>query len=661
MESRSAKRRRIRGPETNEPTQSSSNTKEFKLPDGADSFYERYYNQPYYIDKTLLIKELFKKTHVLITTPSRFSKTLNMDMVKSFVEIELDKDGKPIVLDVGEDKHCLKEVQPRSKNFKLFQGKNIFKDKEFVFQYFGKYPTIYVNFSGVNGFDFENVLASLRTYIHNAFKKHAYLEDSSLWNRPGYNKKTFMKYLDYQKSESLSKKELQSSLQILSKFLHGYYGKPVYVFIDELDKPLTSMIYESRMTLKDKEKTIALLQMVFKKLLKENECVERSLFNGCHQLGGLLLQSASNVEHYAFMQGHIFSEFYALKEDEVMNLIKKAGKFEKFNEIKEMYNGYKTTLKDGRLIQIYSPWVILQCLRDAVDSYKYIYCQIDDGLGHLKIKPKIAQLKSGEYVTIKYVKNYGVKDIEILYKLSHTSDSDSDSESENESEINDNNVDLFIQFLYEDGFLYPTELKDDYLTLAIPNKAVHRLIDDMLYFVKLTQRHYDPRPLSIKNFNESLEDVARLCEEDGVRALADSIEVFFRKQKRPRNEAELRSFLFMQMSQKFGLSTIGWFTLIGTRCDALTVIKYLNVAFIFDYKIIKKKSNYAHRQIFDERYYTLLETASLEEIFSEDSMYLSIKNRIYLGIHMNKDCKVSITYSLNDMDPNVVVSRGASK
>ncbi|KAK0071452.1 hypothetical protein PV325_012914, partial [Microctonus aethiopoides] len=114
----------------NEPAQtSSSNTKEFKLPNGAGSIYENYYNQPYYIDKTLLIKELFKKTHVLITTPSRFSKTLNMRMVKNFVEIEVDKDDKPIVLDIDEDKRCLKEVQPRSKNFTLFQGKNIFKDK----------------------------------------------------------------------------------------------------------------------------------------------------------------------------------------------------------------------------------------------------------------------------------------------------------------------------------------------------------------------------------------------------------------------------------------------------------------------------------------------------------------------------------------------------
>ncbi|KAK0070705.1 hypothetical protein PV325_000171, partial [Microctonus aethiopoides] len=194
MESPIAKRPKMSVNKINQSTQASSDTKKFKLPDGAGSIYENYYKKPYYIDKTLLIKELFKKTHVLITTPARFSKSLNMDMVKTFVEIEVDEDGKPIELDVDEDKRCLKEIQPRSKNFNLYQGKNIFKDKE-----------------------------SLRRAVHEAFRNHAYLRDSSLWNRPGYNKKTFMRYWDSEKSESLSEEELQSGLKFLSKCLHGYY------------------------------------------------------------------------------------------------------------------------------------------------------------------------------------------------------------------------------------------------------------------------------------------------------------------------------------------------------------------------------------------------------------------------------------------------------
>ncbi|KAK0076305.1 hypothetical protein PV326_010889 [Microctonus aethiopoides] len=225
----------------------------------------------------------------------------------SDTKIEVDEDGKPIELDVDEDKRCLKEVQPRSKNFNLYQGKNIFEDKEFVIKYFGKYPTIYVNV-GHRSWDFEGIFSGLKWDIHEAFRKHAYLRNSSLWNRPGYDKEIFMKYLDSEKSKSLSEEELQSGLKILSKCLHGYY------------------------------------------------------------------------------------------EAEVMDLLKKAGKFEKFNEIKEKYNGYKTTLEDGRLIQIYSPYAILQSLKDVEKGVNYISNRIQDGISHVKITPKILKLMSGECV-----------------------------------------------------------------------------------------------------------------------------------------------------------------------------------------------------------------------------------------------------------------------
>ncbi|KAK0090629.1 hypothetical protein PV326_004081 [Microctonus aethiopoides] len=565
------------------------------------------YDKIYYVDKTLLIKKLFEVDHVFITAPPWFGKSRNMEMVRRFVEIEVDKDGKAIELDVDEDKR-------------------------------------------LSGDDFKEVLNELRYAINLVFKKHAYLQESSLWSSKGFDKETFIKYFDTEKSKLLTVEEIESALQLLSKYLYNYYGKAVYVFIEHLDKPLNSLVYKKRMASKDKRDAITLLQRVFKKLLKGNECVERSLLNACYQFGGLLLQSADNVHHYAFMQGHIFSEFYGLEEAEVMDLLKKLQRFEEFNEIKERYNGYKTTLRDGRHIQIYSPWHIVRHLQSEQLGWGYISRPIVDRIDHYKIRPKIAQLKSGKCVTIKYVKNYGVYDIKILSEFSCY------------NEINDNVVDLFIQFLYEDGILCLTDFGDDYLTLAIPNKAVHGLIDNILYFINLEKKYCDPHPFLIKKFIESLENVGRLCEENRVRDLADSIHVLFRnlirKTNIPKNEYELSASLYIHMLQKFITVGAKRLTLIGTRCDTLLVIAYLNAAFMFEFNLINKKSNYTHRQIIDKRYDTLTEEALLKKKFSKHVWSLSIENRIYLGIHMDRDCKVSITYSLNNKDPNIVVSSG---
>lgn len=53
-------------------------------------------------------------------------------MVRRFVEIGLDINGNPIVLDLNEIKRHLNEDHSRLNNFKLFKGKDIIKDKEFV-------------------------------------------------------------------------------------------------------------------------------------------------------------------------------------------------------------------------------------------------------------------------------------------------------------------------------------------------------------------------------------------------------------------------------------------------------------------------------------------------------------------------------------------------
>ncbi|KAK0176177.1 hypothetical protein PV328_000336 [Microctonus aethiopoides] len=118
---------------TNEFTQTSSNIKNTKKPDASYSTYDWHYIKTLYVDETLLMKAMFAIHHTLITAPSRFGKSLNMDLVRRFVEIELDEKGDPIELNVDKDTDYLKEEQLQPENYKLFQGKKISYGMEIMY------------------------------------------------------------------------------------------------------------------------------------------------------------------------------------------------------------------------------------------------------------------------------------------------------------------------------------------------------------------------------------------------------------------------------------------------------------------------------------------------------------------------------------------------
>ena len=73
--------------------------KEYKsLPIGVDNFEKLITRDYYYIDKTLLIKDLLdNKADVnLFTRPRRFGKTLNMSMLQYFFE-KSEKDNSYLI------------------------------------------------------------------------------------------------------------------------------------------------------------------------------------------------------------------------------------------------------------------------------------------------------------------------------------------------------------------------------------------------------------------------------------------------------------------------------------------------------------------------------------------------------------------------------------
>ncbi|KAK0093240.1 hypothetical protein PV326_013988 [Microctonus aethiopoides] len=562
MESPASKRLKMSNNEMNEPTQKSSNTTKTREINPNCSYYDWHYNQPFYVDKTLLIKELLKTPHLLISAPPRSGKTLNMDMARRFFEIEVDEDGEAIDLDVVEYKCWLKIVETRSKNFKLFKGKKILEEKEFVFQHFGKYPTIHVDFNN-------------------------------------------------------------------------------------LDVPVQSMIYQNTMSIEDKRETIRLLQNVTKELLKWNESVARSLSNACLKFSNIILQRANNVSHHAFKDDKLFPKFYSFEETEVKYLLKKAGRLEDFNEIKEKCNGYKTTLEDGSHIELYNSWAVMNYLKTGnFDVYwpASILDKIKQTVEHDKIRPKIAKIMSNDFYQEYYRKWMEFSHIETLSKIL----------CRNEV-VKHVDADLFMQFLTEQGFFRSICRNHSSLCLEIPNRTVYSVFDEILGSIESINKYYNHSTELIEKLTDSFKDLARLRNEEAVHALTESIVALFRSGKTLKTRYELQSVLDAYILQKFQHVSAKCRTSLHAKCDTVLVIADLSVMFIIEYKSDHWDSNNVNQHISDRGCDTLAEGASLKEIFPEDTP--TVQNRIRLEIQIDFP-KISITYSFNNMEPNTVSKGG---
>ncbi|KAK0073337.1 hypothetical protein PV325_009883 [Microctonus aethiopoides] len=635
---------------SNESTPTSSDTKEMKKPNFTYSTYDYHYNHPYYVDKTLLIKALFDTNHVLITAPSRFGKSLNMDMVRRFVEIEVDDKGKEIVLDVDKNTHYLKDDQPRSKNFKLFKGKNIFEDKEFVLQHFGKYPTIDVILSGVNGQNFEQILDQLRTAIHGAFHKHTYLLECDLWNHKAFNITTFMKYFDSEKHKLITQEEIISGLVYLARILHAHFGRKVFVFIDEFDVPVNTMVYEGQMSLDDKKKTIKVLRDFTRNLLKDNyDFVERSLSNACQQLGGIISNSANNVQVCAFLQDYSFTEFYGFREDEVISLLKIANKCDHFDIVKQRYDGYVTKSSKGKKINLYSPWAVIQYIgsENYTDNWSAgIRSKIFKIIGDPRMNDPLTKLINFEPVEITYEKRLDQEHIDRLSRMFE------------KNEVNRDGVDIFLQFLYELGFFYPVSSSPGSLVLGIPNTTVSDRIKRAWYDIYLDTKY--PTEVDQK-FIEALDGVAKSCNDTSVRALAQSIEDLFKGVTVRLQERMIQCILFSYMRKKFKMLDVECRTDKKTLCDVVLVDRANKCGIVFEIKsflIRNMNSEKGFEQILKKEYYTILEKKNLEKLFSK--ILGTLINKILMCIHVNNDNKISITYADGHMEePRTVCTENA--
>jgi hypothetical protein len=309
-----------------------------------------------YVDKTLLIRdilELGSQKVVLFTRPRRFGKSLNCDMVKTFLELEVDKNG----VELDEDK---KENRDLFKNLKIGKDKKSIRARAEL----GKYPVISLSFNGIKTNDWDGTYRLLRGLIAEIYTQFAFLLDS---DKIDGDEKSVFRALKAKKAQP---EDEWKSLLKLSNYLGKYYGKKVVILIDEYDAILT-YAYQYKYYVN----ALGFIQKFLTFALKDNKYLRLGYLTGIFPAAQASIFSLlNNLDTYT-VNDKPFSQYFGFTKNEVKELATRYGALDKIGEIRKWYSGYKYGNSE-----IYNPWSILKYFSRDFEPEPYWIDTADNSL-----------------------------------------------------------------------------------------------------------------------------------------------------------------------------------------------------------------------------------------------------------------------------------------
>ncbi len=292
------------------------------LPIGDDQFRSVREKHAYYVDKSLFIKEFLEKqdTAALITRPRRFGKTLNMTMLREFLDITRD-------------------------SRELFGGLKIM-ETEYA-QEINSRPVVYFTFKDCAGKNQEELMQSLWNSIFQEYRRYYGIFEGKVDKRDLYYIQ-FYQTLQEGLDKNLSRIDLSFSIQYLVTAVWRFFGKEAVLFIDEYDQPVLSS-YENGY----RDEMGEFFSAMYGSALKGNEYVSQALLTGIQRVAKeSIFSKLNNLQVYSVVCED-YAECFGMTEDEVKEVLDHYG-LELTKAVKQKYNGYQFC---G--IDIYNPWSVL--------------------------------------------------------------------------------------------------------------------------------------------------------------------------------------------------------------------------------------------------------------------------------------------------------------
>lgn len=301
---------------------------------GTDNFKKLIQSGSYYVDKTLLIKEILDKKGEtnLFTRPRRFGKTLNMSMLQYFFE---DTGNKAV----------------NAENKQLFTNMKILDAGEKYTSEMGQYPVISLSLKSAKQPTWELAYGCLKETIGNEFLRHIQILPSIQLES---DKIRFQNILN----NAGTRQDYVTALAFLSRLLGQFYKKPVIILIDEYDVPLENAYFRGFY-----QDMVDFIRSLFESALKTNPDLYFAVITGCMRITKESIFTGLNNLKINSILSQNYGEYFGFTKKEMEEILSFYHCTEKQEIIQKWYNGYSF----GN-IEVCNPWSVLNYIDSLMGS-----------------------------------------------------------------------------------------------------------------------------------------------------------------------------------------------------------------------------------------------------------------------------------------------------
>ena len=295
------------------------------LPVGV-SDYVKAVSQYYYVDKTLLIRDLIDALPMvsLFTRPRRFGKTLNMDMLRVFFE-KAEEDTSV-----------------------YFRDKAIWSCGEYYRGFQGRYPVIFLSFKDVKHGNWEEASGHLAALIRREYLRHPELAESHSCT---IEEMQFYRNIAAGHAEGIP---LSDSLFILSSMLHRHFGTETVIIIDEYDTPIQQGHMNGYY-----DEVVGFIRNLFSGAFKDNPHLAYGFLTGILRVAKESIFSGLNNLKVNTILDDRYSAYFGFSGEEVRKMLAYYGREDKMEEVCEWYDGYRFGNSE-----VFNPWSVVNYVDD---------------------------------------------------------------------------------------------------------------------------------------------------------------------------------------------------------------------------------------------------------------------------------------------------------